>query len=662
MSSRPDGTDTPTHAAPGPDIPPHAAPFLSGAWPLAVLLLLAILPYAGTLGNDFAYIYDDKAQIIDNPYVHSFGHLRETLTTTVWSFTDAHGMTNYYRPIMTIGFLLCYQVFGPLALGFHLTSLLLHAAVVTVLFLFARRLFRDRGVALGAAALFALHPIHIESVAWISAATDLEVTFFYTLTFWCFLRVGEQRGGRRRWAQAGMTLSFLLALLSKEQAMTLALLALIYEHFYRDDRLETTWAQKIGRYGVLWLLSAVYILVRVHSLGSFAHAMGMHHLTLMETCLSAVALLGQYFFKLLWPAHLSAFYVFHPSTHPFEAPALEGLAALILCVVVWGALWRAARPASFGIVWLLGTLAPVLNARWMGPYVLADRYLYLPSVGFCLVAGWAGAALWRGAARRQGSWRWAVVAGPGIVAALFLLRIVTRVPDWRDDVTLVSRALASEPDEFILHDALGDAYWIRGEEALAEHEWKEALRINPTFVRPVNALGALYGKQRRYGEAVAYLQRAILLTPGDANAHLNLGAVYAETGSLDRAEEQFRNAVSIAPLNFAAHNVLGKLYFDSGRLNEAEEEFRESVKCGPNLAALDYLGYVYQRRGDSASAEKAFEAALVMNSADSHAHFHLGLIYAATGRSAQAVEELQAARAADPNNPEILSALEKLKR
>src|SRR5271157_4957181 len=146
MSSRPDGTDTPTHAAPGPDIPPHAAPFLSGAWPLAVLLLLAILPYAGTLGNDFAYIYDDKAQIIDNPYVHSFGHLRETLTTTVWSFTDAHGMTNYYRPIMTIGFLLCYQVFGPLALGFHLTSLLLHAAVVTVLFLFARRLFRDRGV------------------------------------------------------------------------------------------------------------------------------------------------------------------------------------------------------------------------------------------------------------------------------------------------------------------------------------------------------------------------------------------------------------------------------------------------------------------------------------------------------------------------------------
>jgi len=254
------------------------------------------------------------------------------------------------------------------------------------------------------------------------------------------------------------------------------------------------------------------------------------------------------------------------------------------------------------------------------------------------------------------------MAGASIVAALCVMRIVTRIPDWRNDVTLVSRALAAEPDEFVLHDALGDAYWIRGEEALAEHEWKEALRISPTFVRPVNALGALCGKQRRYGEALAYLQRAILLTPGDATPHLNLGAVYAEMGRLDRAEQQFRTAVSLAPLNFSAHNVLGKLYFDSGRLNEAEEQFRESVACDRNLAALDYLGYVYQRRGDNARAEEAFKAALALNGTDSHAHFNLGLIYAATGRNAQALEELRAALAADPHNPDILSALEKLKR
>ena len=327
----------------------------------------------------------------------------------------------------------------------------------------------------------------------------------------------------------------------------------------------------------------------------------------------------------------------------------------------FGALWRSARPASFGILWLLVTLPPVLNARWMGSYVLADRYFYLPSVGFCLVAGWAGAALWQAASRRQRAWRWAVVAGAGLVAALCVLRIVTRVPDWLDDVTLVSRALAAEPDEFILHDALGDAYWMREEGVLAEHEWKETLRIKPDFVRPINALGALCAKQGRYDEAVAYLQRALLLDPNGAEAHLNLGAVYAETGRLDQAEEQFRTAVSLAPLNFAAHNVLGKLYFDSGRLSEAEEQFRASLDCDPNLAAFDYLGYVYQRRGDRPRAEQAFKSALTLDAADSHAHFNLGLIYAAAGQNAQAVEELQAARAVDPGNPEIQSALDKLR-
>jgi Flp pilus assembly protein TadD len=626
------------------------------------LLLLSTLPYIGVLRNDFAYMYDDKAQIIDSPYAHSFKHLRETLTTTVWSYKSTRDVTNYYRPMTTIGFLICYQIFGPLAYGFHLASLLLHAAVVTVLFLVANRIFKDRAAAFAAAGLFALHPIHVESVAWISAVTDLQMTFFDLLTFWFFLCVARPQGKRQPWAQAGMAVSFVLALLSKEPALTCLILAMIYEHFYRSDRAETTWRQKILRYGALWVVAIGYLIMRVHAVGLFARPSGWYRLSRLETVLSALALLGQYIFKLLWPAHLSAFYVFHPSTHFFQAPVLEGVAAVVLCVAVFGALWKEARPASFGILWLLVTLAPVLNAGWMGSYVLADRYFYLPSVGFCLVAGFASAALWRAASARQGPWRWAVVAGATAVAALCVLRIVTRVPDWRDDLTLVSRALAAEPDEFILHDGLGDAYWMRGEWALAEREWKEALRLKPSFVRPLNSLGALCGKQRRYGEAMEYLQRAILLDPAGADAHLNLGAVYAETGSPERAEEQFRAAVSLAPLNFAGHNILGKLYFDSGRLDEAEEQFRESEQCDPNLAAFDYLGYVYQRRGDSFGAEKAFKAALALSDADSRAHFNLGLIYAANGRKEQAAHEFQAALAADPNNPEILSALEKLGR
>jgi Flp pilus assembly protein TadD len=131
---------------------------------------------------------------------------------------------------------------------------------------------------------------------------------------------------------------------------------------------------------------------------------------------------------------------------------------------------------------------------------------------------------------------------------------------------------------------------------------------------------------------------------------------------MDRAEEHFRAAVLLSPLNFNAHNLLGKLYFDSKRLTEAEPQFRQSLQCEPNLAAYDHLGYIYVQWGDPGRAERAFKAALAMNRTDSHAHCNLGLIYAATGRTAQAREELQLALKADPNNPEILSALEKLRR
>jgi tetratricopeptide (TPR) repeat protein len=405
-----------------------------------------------------------------------------------------------------------------------------------------------------------------------------------------------------------------------------------------------------------------YIVMRVRLLGGVAHSTGLHPLTPLETLLSALALIGQYSSKLLWPAHLSAFYVFQASPRLFEARVLAGLGALAFCAVVFVALWKRARPASFGILWLLATLGPVLNAQWMEAYVFTERYLYLPSVGFCLVVGWATAALWRAAARQATVWRAAAVTGACFLAALGVLRIVTRVPDWRDDVTLFTVTLAAEPNDYRVRDALGMAYWIRGESEGAEREWRETLRREPNSVQTLDSLGALYARQQRFDQAMPLLEQALRLDPTDANAHLNLGAAYAETGKLDRAEEDFRAAALLSPMNFNAHNLLGKLYFDSKRLGEAEEQFRQSLQCEPNLAAYDHLGYIYLQWGDRGRAEKAFRAALAIKSTDSHAHFNLGLIYAATGRNAQAREELQAALAADPNNLDIVSALEKLKR
>src|SRR5580704_15750397 len=145
-----------------------------------ILFLLAFLPYANTLMNSF--VYDDGFQVVENPYVHSFHYLRQIFTTNVWSFQGAQGVTNYYRPMMSFGYLLCYQIAGAIPFSFHLMNMVLNGVVVWLVFYLVRRFSGER-VALIAAGLFALHPIHTESVAWIAAVTDLELTFFYLATF-----------------------------------------------------------------------------------------------------------------------------------------------------------------------------------------------------------------------------------------------------------------------------------------------------------------------------------------------------------------------------------------------------------------------------------------------------------------------------------------------
>src|SRR5208337_3080893 len=207
---------------------------------LAVLILVATLPYLNSLLNGF--VQDDNRQVVSNPYLRSFSHLREIFATNVWSYVGAQGATNYYRPLMTFGYLFCYQFLGPLAYGFHLANVVLNAGVVCLVFLVTERIFRNRTWGFAAAVIFALHPIHSESVDWIAAVTDLQLTLFYLLTFWFFLRLASsaRRGLRGGAAELGMVLSFALALLAKEPAATLPFLATFYEHFLRGDRAQTT--------------------------------------------------------------------------------------------------------------------------------------------------------------------------------------------------------------------------------------------------------------------------------------------------------------------------------------------------------------------------------------------------------------------------------------
>ncbi len=633
--------------------------FKSDAALFVLLLLLAILPYANTLAASF--VYDDIPQLVENPYVRSFHHLREIFGTTVWSFQGAQGITNYYRPLMTFGYLLCYLLFGPLPYGFHLANVLLHGAVVLVLFGVTRRLFANRGAAFVAAGLFALHPIHTESVAWVAGVPDLQLALFYLLTFWFFLGVVRREGGSALRMQLAMATSFVLALLSKEPALTLPLLATLYEHFYRGDRAQTSLGVKMSRYASLWLLAGTYLVFRARFLGGLAPVLQRPGLSWPDAMLSGFALVAQYVGKLLWPARLCMFHVFHKASGPTDPRVLAGLAVLILSGTLFVLLWRQERAVSFALLWVFLPLAPVLNARWMAANVFAERYLYLPSVGFCWLVAWAAERAWSRATSRERALRPAIAVAMGVLAALYGVRTVTRNRHWHDELTLYTRTLEFSPDAYLIRANLGTVYWNMGRAAEAEREWREALRQGPTTLVTLNNLGMLYTKQRRYPEAVEYLKKAITLKPTYAMAHLNLGSAYEEMGLAEQAEAEYREAVRLAPLNAQARNVLGKFLFEARRLPEAKEQFQRAAEINPLAEAYERLGDIYLRWGRNDHAEQAFARAVALDPFAGHAHFRLGALYAASGRRAEAAREYEAGLQTEPANSEALAALRQLK-
>ena len=645
---------------------PSAAAGGDEARDILILLLLAFLPYANTLFSNF--VYDDNLQILANPFVHSFRHLREIFTTTVWSFQGAQGVTNYYRPLMTFSYLLCYKLFGPVPFGFHLVSMVWNAWVVCLVYWVAQKMFRDRTAALIAAGLFALHPIHTESVAWIAGVTDLQLAAFYLVVFSLYLglstgelsvasgeSVARPQLGRRL-AIAGV---YVLALLSKEQAVTLPALLTVYEHFFRDDREVTSTREKMSRYLPLWALAALYVLIRLVYLGGMAAVRTRPGLSNKEIVLSAIASVGQYLGKLIWPAHLSAFYVFYKSSQWSDPRVLFGLAGLFICGAAFLWLWQHARSAAFSFLWMGATLAPVLNARWMPASVFAERYLYLPSVGFCWFVGWGVARILENA-RLPAFARAITAVAVGAAALAGGIATVRRNRDWRSEQVLFVETLATNPDSGLIRSNLGAVYFNEGDQAGAEREWDQALAAGPRSVFTLINFGVLRQRQARYFEAQEFFERAIRVRPDYMDAHLLYGGMLEEIDRNAEADWQYRLAVTLDPYASAAHLAYGQFLQKLGRLEDAKTQFEDAVAEDDVPEAYDGLGDIDQAWNQTAQAQREFEMAVKGEPFDSHAHFGLGAIEAADGRTADAIRDYRAGLEVDPSNADALAALKRL--
>jgi len=487
--------------------------------------------YANSLGNGF--IVDDQFQILSNPVVTGAQNLLSAFGSGVWSFLGYRG--NYYRPLQFLIYGSVYRAFGANALPFHLLMASLHALNTAMAAVLARRLFAVRlpaigaGAAWAAAILFAAHPIHTEAVDWIAALPDLLITTF-ALAGLCLFTAQQAAPTMRQ--SFGHVALYLAALLTKETGVMLIALYLVFQWLYgkRGNR---------AMYAGMAAALALYFALRVNALGGMAPAQqAFFHLSAPGWAMSAILIAAQYLFALAAPVGLNFFHVFHPTS----APSLELLLALAaLAVTAWAAIrFRHSQPLiTVSLVWIAAPLLPAMNLGGVGQNVFAERYLYLPSAGFVLLAALA----WNWLAARQANAAWAALAA---VALVFCVLTVERNRDWSDDFTLLQVTERQSPDSGYIHNLMAGAWVQRDQFQRALDEQRLAVKYDPDSPILRKNLGNILLGFDPAGAAREF-ETAARMLPNAAESHSNLGLAYEALGRRDEALAEYRRALTLDP-------------------------------------------------------------------------------------------------------------------
>jgi tetratricopeptide (TPR) repeat protein len=560
--------------------------------PLAVFAASAAA-FLPVLRNGFIN-WDDDALIASNPAAAGLGWFQ-----VKWAFSRYVIMN--YAPLTWLSYGVDRHFWGLDPRGYHLTNLLLHAANAALLYLAAKRLIAAahpqrsesvRPAAVVSALVFALHPLRVESVAWAAERRDVLCGFFYLLTILLYLR--EEI--------AASVLAFAASLLSKGIGITLPAALVIIDVYPLRRAISRELLVQKAPYAVLAAAAAV-----IGIKGQAVTSVADHGLAARLT----QTFYGFFFYlwKTLFPFRLSPIYELPRPFHPLEFPYLEGAcAAAALSALLWlrRKEWPAAAAAwAFYVV----TVLPVSGIAQFGLQLAADRYSYLPTLSFAVLAGGAFASL-RDRARAPGRPPWLL---PGACAVIVCLAVLTwrQARFWRDSATLWSYALPLAPESSSAHSGMADALRDAGRVDEAVEHYRKALSINPDRSRTQNNYGMALAARGELDEAIKHYRLALELWPDGDVIHDNLGLAFVRQRRLAEAEAEFRRAVAINPGYAEAHGNLGGVLALTGRLPEAIERYREGARLSPddvNIACS--LGLALAKQGRWEEADEIFRKAL----------------------------------------------------
>jgi tetratricopeptide (TPR) repeat protein len=543
-------------------------------------------------------------------------------------------------PLTWISYHLDHALFGLESGGYQLVNAALHALSAVLLYLSLFTMTRDFWPSAFVAAIFAVHPVHVESVAWAAERKDTLSGVFWMLTLLAYARYA---GGRRSAiGLVGVLLPFTLGLLAKPMLVSLPLVLLLLDYWplgrlTHDDsagippsRLGRCLAEKLPLVavaaGVAWITFVVQ-----SDAGAMANE---QQLPLQLRVTNALTTCWIYLADSLWPSGLAIFY-----PHPMSATPiwLAALAAFGLVAVTAAALYTAkSRPYLIvGWLWYLVTLVPVIGIIQVGMQSRADRYLYLPQIGLTLALAWGA----HEAVRRSVRGRRAL----GLVAGAAVLALTgvawNQVGYWRDTATLYAHAVAVTEGNFVAHHGLAAELLEAGEPARAEPHFVRAIELKPKWASAHTGLGDARFAQDRVDDALVDYRRAVELAPRQPEGHLHLARALAAAGQPSRAEHHYRRSIELFETpDPRAHALLASLYAKTDQLARARNQYARAIELAPDYGeAHANLGFVQLRAQRYPAARESLVRALELGRDDAELHFGIGIAALEQGDHEQAV-------------------------
>ena len=550
--------------------PEEQQSFDANTFALQILLIVSVslLIYATSVTNMFAF--DDNNQIVTNSWIRSANHLKEIFTQNVAGF-DRRFTSNYYRPMMYVVFMANYKMFGLQPWSYHIINIIIHSLSAVIIFLIAAYLIPQRNgkwnlPAMLAGLIFATHPIHTEAVMWISALPDIATTFLCLCSLYLYILSKKPFHSTRRYIVSLAT--FFLALLFKEIAITLPVLIVVYDIIYGKIK-----ELPYKKYIPYIILTSIYAILRLNALKAMAPSIRFTDLTVNQYIYNSIVFFAEYLKTTLWPADLNVFHLFIPA----KEIDIKVIFATVITIMFISSLFlfRKYKRVVFCLAIFLIPLLPALYLPALGESPFAERYLYLPLAGFSLMAG-----IIFNRAMSSGLKKISYIL-TAIAVAFYILAVIQRAPDWKNDLTLFTSSLKYSSGSATVHKYLAQAYYQEKRMEDAIQEYTKAISLDPTDPYSHLNLGVAYQSGGMVESAIWQYMIAISIKPNLYEAFSNIGTAYASRGLLDLGLENCETALKIFADDAAAHECKGTIYGNLREMDKAIPEFQTALLLMP---------------------------------------------------------------------------------